>query len=297
MKKANLLLLVVGLLASCNNPKHTTNPEEELFDLTFSVSGFSQTIEPMSRGGLDGVVCLGYSIFTGSGSFVKKVMTNSGDENFGTFTEKLPAGNYDISIYAANEMMEILDDESTTSSTHAVPLGIKEPEYWPIGYDVFTFSSTITVDSHGTYDPVLTRPVGMIEVVIDQGIPADVNSIDITIENYCSTYKPFSSNPSLPDYNGKSTGREHLSTEFGEESTTFRYYVLGKPNISHKYTVKIDGWKTNGSAGSRTINNVEVFANKKTILKGQVFEGGNQNTGFTVTIDSDWDPEPNTIDF
>ncbi|SDP25973.1 hypothetical protein SAMN05428975_0899 [Mucilaginibacter sp. OK268] len=292
MKKAlfiYFMLLGVTLL-SCKKDNHTkTNPTGKFYPVSFSLSGFTSTIDPINQNSkikvntvdpsASTVVKLIYKLFDSNNSVKKTLIINKGAPNFGTITDSLAAGTYTAAFVGLTDTIPA--DFGDTGLIF---------NYRTYAYFPETFYSNVHFTVGNTpvqQNSVLKRLNSEVQVIIKDAIPSGVSRINITIIGayQACTY-----------LDGKSTG----SNTGGESSTPITNANVGTTNFplspvtrlfnnTSTVNILIDAISPNGTdVAFKTINNVTLQPNVRTILTGNVFSNDGSTGGFAVTFDPNY---------
>jgi hypothetical protein len=306
MKKALLFSAIAALLFfSCKkNHSASTGPSGKKYPVTFNVTNFitshggfairhgannlSDTVSVASSG----ADLLYYLVYDQFGKTVHNFPTvqDSTNANFGTVTDSLPAGSYQVVFVAGKKGLQVTGAGQTASAIFGYG-GTK----WQ---DAFWDGINVTVGANGvSQDVTLKRVVGKLEVDITDAIPANADSLEINVN-------PESDSRQITDGlpNGQPAGvvdyREKIpASAIGTTNFTMDRLI---GNTAIPFTVVITARDaSNAVIGSATVNNVSVTSNMKTILSGNLFGGtppANSQT-FTVKVDTAWNSTTTQVNF
>jgi hypothetical protein len=197
-------------------------------------------------------------------------------DQFGLITDSLPQGQYTVAIVAGKNGLQI-----NNSSGHFFNYGGLA---WQ---DTFWDSFTITVGSSPiSQDVTLNRIVGKLEVTLLDNVPANADSLFISVDGDAI-------NKSLFD-----------ASSGGYKTTGFPVFIpastAGKPNftvdrliggVNYPFDVSLS-WKDSGNHLSPVtkVSSITVIANEKTVLSGNLFglTGNNNQQSFVVKVDTAW---------
>ena len=317
MKKSLIIVLSFGLFfVACTkeNSKPTPPPTSNgKYPVHLNVVGFSASLGDFNdrkifgnlRGANDTIAdyvrYLAYNVYNATTSaFIKTIyqVKAVADTNFGKIVDTLPNGGYIISITAARD--SVLPDPLYFNGGMANPGGIPEgfAGKYP-GTDVFYKKMNISVDSGAvTQEVVLDRIVSMLKVVIEDSIPANAKYINITPTKYPinvpDTY--------LPSFFQYKYG--NISTGWQGTDNYYTYQVeipdsAKKPNFqletyilnttSQQISVNISCTDAgNVILAQKKVDNITIENNKKTVLKGILFNHSGGNNGVTVGVNGSW---------
>lgn len=291
MKRSLLILLIAPLFFfSCK--KESKNLSAEKYAVNIHVMNFTQKqtsfalrhaashLASDTLSNLNSYVDLLYYVVVDQNfNPVKTKVQDSTVANMGAFTDSLEAGTYYICMVAGKKGLEFTGTPGFGGYYDYSGKG------WQ---DTFWASFTLIVgDSNLSRNVSLTRAVGKLEVQISDNIPTNADSLFITVD-------------------GDAIQKSILdSAFFVTHSITFPVAIppsaKGNPNftvdrliggISQSFHVTL----TCKDAGGNVINTVTTnpifcYANKKTVLSGDLFTGittGSLPQTFTVKVDTVW---------
>jgi hypothetical protein len=310
MKTNRLLFLfaIVIAFSSCSkqNELEATDKTEKLYPVNLSVSTFNTEIVGLtssvgsSRGTVsattstnatssmaDVIGNLDYVIYNASGIMVKTATQLNTLSTFGTISEQLPAGSYQVYVAGTDGASVLSKDKSTTAMVSA---NAKTGE-------IFMKALNIKVgDSTFSQSLVLDRMVGKLEVKIADTIPRNIYKITVTSSSGSWIYLN-STNDRYPQ--PKSVDNFLSTSDYGKINYTAGLYIV--PNLSGSITsdVSIRAYNTAGGlVVDKIVKDVKVETNKKTILTGKLFTTTTSpTTGFAVSISADWKTDSNNVSF
>ena len=324
MKKAIYLLIVLCLFVFSCKKEHSSQPDNKLYKVTFNVSGFTQGTTVFSAKGnsnrkidalqidalSDNVTNLVYAVFDASGNFVHNIYQNSSTAtNFGTITDNLAAGTYTIVFVAGQDLLygygtyEDPTDPSAAlfSTLSSAQIFYKNYDGDDLGdfQDTFYKKLSLTVSTTSTSQAItLDRINGELELYIKDALPANAASIEFSTVASLE-YSIATSSPLAP-LSGYSLNAESNipADSAGVSNYNFSAIVL---NTTQSFTVNIYCYDVNGNViAQRIVDNVSCQVNKKTILTGSLFggpTGGSITGGFSISIDTAWNPVKVNVPF
>jgi len=230
------------------------------------------------------------------------------NSTFGTIIDSIPAGRYkvvllgirDYPYYAMNSRNS--DDANWDEHFNISWIGAtRSLDYRPLSTtgDIFHKSFDLVVGNQDFEQSVkLNRVYGKLDIQITDAIPANADKFDFRFTN-------------CPLEFAIGLGKASASADYGDPQDTLDYQddILFHPiqiKASEKgtinflssrvifgsdwdITVEIRCFDANNKLIARKfVSNVRVYANKKTILKGKLFDNKLQ-AGFNVTVNSNWD--------
>lgn len=231
------------------------------------------------------------------------------DKPFGSIVDTLPAGKYTIVFIGSTYVFLINDrygiDPSWEDRSKLQDAYITEESTlsWRISYtgDTFVKKFTITVDDQNTQQEVkLDRITGKLDVNILDAIPEEADKFEfrfdrapygLTLNNMAytgSTYYDPADNPPFP----------LIQIKPSEKGTTNYQYTKflfgGSAATPVNVIVEVRCLDKNGKVlASKKITEVPIFQNKRTILKGKLFDNSTE-ASFNVSVNAEWDP--NTVE-
>ena len=316
MKKNLIFVLVFGFfLAACTkeNSKPPIDHSNGKYPIHLNVTGFSSSVTDFNdrktsgnvRGANDTigdyVRYLAYNIYEASTSrFIKTIYQTkaSADTNFGKIVDTLANGGYIVSITAARD--SVLPDPKYFNGGLANPTNVPEGfgGTYP-GSDVFYKRLSITVDSGAVSQTViLDRIVSKLKVIIEDSIPANAKYISITPTKFPANI----TNPYLPSFFLYTSGNITTGWQGNDNYYTYKVEI---PDTSKKPNFQLEAYILNTTSqqisvdisctdaanviiAQKKVDNVTLENNKKTVLKGTLFNHAGRNDGVTVGVNGSW---------
>ena len=299
-KKAILLFVAAsGLLFSCKEDHSATNPAKKTYQVNFNVSGITeqiigstgkkQQINSLQTNVATGITAsigvLYYFIYDSKGALVSQLTQDSTTANFGTISSNLTAGTYTIVFVGGKSALNmVLTDDLSTADIEGYPTG-----YVP-WKDTFIDKFQLVVSTSSiTQTVVLSRIVGELSINILDKLPANANSIALTVSNEFENY-------SFLDKAPYGTSAPYTATftvptsAIGTESFKRSLIMI---NTTLPFTATIVCYDANKKIIAQSIvTNVSLLVNTQTILTGYLFGA---DSGFNISLNQGWDP--NTINF
>ncbi|HEY9258515.1 hypothetical protein [Chitinophaga sp.] len=277
-------LATTVLLASCS--KGVTSPTDPatetsngpVFPVAFQLNDFSQELDTFGRkanatpllakDSLEGhVTYLYYKVYgTGAQAAVKHVIVQkAGSPSFGVIRDTLPAGNYQFTLLATS-------DEYIS---HTDNIGFKYP-----GSDAFSTHFDKVINGAANAEVSLDRIVARLQFIIQDPLPADAGWLDIQFTGIPRVFN-FPTGEVSNENNGNAWSNyggyqfEIPASNRGKPGfKTQAYFPLQGSYTVPAITVTCKGVYGN-VLGRKVINNVQFEANKRTVLKGDLFPTGN----------------------
>ena len=254
--------------------------------------------------------------YLANGSFYSYKQTVSGNDGtygrpFGSIVDSLPSGKYSIVFLGTNMYNYLFNDRF--DEDWEVPLNLsnifddRSLDFSPLatGETFYKKLSIVVAKTDLKQDVCLDRVTGKLEINIKDAIPANANKFDFRFYEAPNTF-----------YLGSGTASER--TNYGDETdedfgvkmwhpvqikdsekgmTNYKvppYIVFGSDKM---FTVEIRCFDaSNKLIAKKTVSNVQVFKNKRTILTGKLFDNNSQAL-FNVTVNSDWNLETENVTF
>lgn len=224
---------------------------------------------------------------------------------FGNITDSLAAGTYTIVFAGAQTNFSINSRFEGLSGAQYLPFNDAYFNYdrgldsWSRASDSFFKKCTITVAEANTEKEVkLDRVVGKVEITILDAIPSNADHFSFLFINENEGFK-FSTESGV-GLTDDSELEEYLLTdiapsEIGQRNYHFNKYII---NTSSPLDVIINCYDaSNVLIASKTVENVQCFKNKRTLLKGNLFTTSSPSSSFTVAVNDEWDENVEEISF
>ncbi|MGV8878830.1 MAG: FimB/Mfa2 family fimbrial subunit [Sphingobacteriaceae bacterium] len=225
----------------------------------------------------------------------------------GNITDSLSEGTYtivfagtytDIGINSRNQFGYDLRYSPLNEASFTYTRGL---DSWSRSSDSFFKKTTIVVGSENAENAIsLERIVGKVEIVIQDIIPANASKFSFQFVNENEGYKFSDEKPIGETYDFDEELEPYLRTaikasEVAQANYTFRKYII---NTTTTLTVIINCYDASGALiATKTVNNVQCYKNKRTILKGKLFCAGDAATSFAVTVNPEWNTQTDEISF
>ena len=302
MKKALLLSAVAAMFLFSCKKDHTasTTPSGKKYKVTFNVTNFTQgqsafSVRHNTRNLASSDTLTNLNSYFDVLYYVvynqpypanpKIVIQDSTMSNMGMLTDSLAPGTYDVILIAGKKGLTIFPPFLYKAGDATFGYGGK----WQ---DAFFYQTNLTVGSGNVSENLtLHRIVGKLELQILDNIPANADSISMTI------------NPEQTDkilqYGISDAGSASSVVTF---SQAIPPSAKGNPNfimdriignLNNSFTVVLTCKDAaNNIIATKTVLNVSCMANEKTILSGKLFNSTNTQT-FTAHLDTTWTNNPN----
>ncbi|HEX3384781.1 MAG TPA: hypothetical protein VHS53_06325, partial [Mucilaginibacter sp.] len=244
----------------------------------FAVRHSARTLASDSVNASDALDLLYYIVYDNGGHAVNApLVQDSTMNNMGMIADSLPSGTYTVVFIGGKKGL--------TLNNYGVIIGAGFGYPGSKWQDTFWDSFSLTVDNNNvSKDVTLCRVVGKLELQLLDNIPANADSLVMTI------------NPEA-QYMSNNGGQPQ-----GQQMVTYSMAIpagaKGHPNfvmdrlIGNTATPFIVSIKCKDSGNnviaSATASSVSVHANMKTILSGNLFATGPASQNFTIKADTAW---------
>lgn len=271
MKRNIFICAVIALLfVSCDK-----NDPQQLHQVTFNVSVFSQSKEPIRMPAAtilddqDGTALTDLYIFDGTNQLAHQ--TND-QEDFGTVTLNLTHGIHNLS-FVCTRSTGLSYNAGVLSATSLRP----------------TFGKTLALNvsaSTPAQDLTLERLTGLVSVTIKDAFPAAANEIEFVINpRYTSLDIATLCGTNAEEYKTKVS----CASRVGQTNVAYSFNILA-PTRTEEFTadVTINIYNSSGAViYSVTIDDVRMAANTKTLISGNLFTAPSAS----VTVNTAWNAD------
>lgn len=306
--KKNLFLLLAApaFLFSCAKQNQSKTPliSGKKYKVTFNIANFSQSqgiftnklkVNSTSADTLtnirDYLNLLYYDAYNQFGRADNHVpiVQDSTMANMGTIVDSLPAGTYNLQIVAGKKGLALDNYYQAVISTFG---------YGGFNWqDTFWANVSVTVGNQSlTKTVTLNRVVSKIEIQILDNIPANADSLIMTMPDYGNMNFYYGS---AQVFDPLSTTR--LAVKIPTAAKGHPNFIIDKiiANTVLPYQVDITCKDaSNAVIAHADANNVVSKQNTKTIVSGKLFGGSTPAAqGFQVKIDTAWASTPNVYIF
>ena len=239
-----------------------------------------------------------YIVLDNNYNIIKMIAQDSTMANMGMINDSLAAGNYDIVMIAGKKGIEV----SPGGAILSVPVYGYASQPWqgsfwtayPNGYiglpwqDAFKYEYRLTVGTQNIdLTATLNRVVGKLEVTLLDPIPANADSLSISVYGAGPGVVPGVSNLEVT-----TTFKVGIPESVkGQPNFTIDRLLLDNTNfalLSDRDSITITCKDAGGNVlGNATVSQVTITANQKTILSGKLFNNSAPQS-FTAVIDTAW---------
>ena len=287
------LLALVLVLFSCkkqNEPAVTEPAQEALHEVNFTMSGFRATTGVLSTPAVKATNAVGdtlkkyadnlyYRIYNAKGEWIRSIDQTSTNGDFGTITDRLPAGTYQVFLAACKGQLFVSGKDYNYTNGY---ITLASTRVWN---DTFTKTFTLTVGNTDVSQTVrLERLVAGCQIVLPDGLPATVTKLKIVVigdYNYASFAAAMLYNTGLSEYNYEFSGTTSTGTN------TFSFLVSNNVTPVNIY---ITAYNSTGILMvDKRLFDLKFERNKMTTITGNLFPRGSVPTDFTVGVNPNWD--------
>jgi len=310
MKRALICFTLISIaLLSCKKSSHTQTdaPTGKLYPVTFKVTNFTQQNTPIPQDNKTkvnavvppaqaNIIRLIYKVYDSSNTLKKTIITKNSGPNFGTISDSLATGNYTAVIIGLTDTIQY---SSNATTFFYIPLDLYSgflPEEFK---ETFYKKTSFTVGTQPLQQSVtIDRLNAELQVVVKDAIPASVGSISVNVyntETHYSFFNDASSDTLKAD--GTLNNRNAYSIIPSSAIGTTNFAVTPVTNLLNTHAgvrVTISVGFNNGNPGIyKTIYNVTIQRNTRTLLTGNLFTNSPGNQSFNVTYNSIYNPDIN----
>lgn len=277
--KAFLVVMFVFLLSGCTKSS-TQEDTTETHLVTFNVNTFDVVYEPISRAANTSEALgnkiseIRYIVFRNGSKFSQGTQSYAETPTtFGTITVAMPSGISDIHFIGigAGEGSAHFDTEIIAQKTQ-----------WGIYSDLtevfYNATKGISINTETIYPIELSRKTGLITLNITDAANAPISfgGLQIELTYYDAWF-----------FNDFTYQKSQITRTFQGSSTDFPIIQFNTwPSMNN--SMKLHVLDKDMNITKTKIITYDVYANRKTIITGELF-GGNQD--FTVTINDEWDAD------
>jgi len=291
VKVFSLLSIIVLLcFSSCKKTENNPSPESELHALTLTLNGFGQIITDAKNGGFtssdpiplkDYVRFLNYFIYGQDGNLVHSLKQADTDANFGKITDQVPSGTYSV-VLVGSRYNDTFGGTTTLSGSKVLCSAVDD--------DLFFKRISITVGSDDlSQNVVLDRVSCYVEISIDETLPVEVASIDVSVLNEADVFL-FSTESALV---GSTPATKKLTKVISNDSDRNNPKMgMCILNAVSDLSVQIYCYDSAKKyINGVKVQNVKCEKNRKTILYGKIF--AMPSGEYPVSVNPEWgDPIP-----
>jgi hypothetical protein len=246
---------------------------------------------------------------------VRNVFSRADNDPYNVITDSLAAGTYTVvvagSAYSKNNELEINYDDGNFSRDEPVYLPLAQATVYtgqgldpiPRSLDIFFGKCVFNVTGPKKAGAItLNRIVGKVEVDLkDAIIPSNVSYIILGRAGELNGYSIANETPNSPtiDSPGPPSTLDSdfpflTPTDYTKGTYTMQRFVL---NTTSPIDIVINAYDSKGAiVASKTIPQVQIQKNRRTILTGKLFDNLVPSQ-FTFTANQEWGPDTTPISF
>jgi hypothetical protein len=279
MKKKYLLLALLAILISCENPVITDDEGGgQNGNLRVNVCQVEQTPFPvLSRAATVAETCsrLSYGIYTMEGARVKQINQTSAEADFGKAAFQLEEGDYQLVVVAHSS-------NGNPTMTNPAKIQFTNAQGFT---DTFFCREEVTIGGEPVeLNLTLNRNVSLCRFVITDDYPEDAAKIKFY---YTGGSGAFDATTGLGCVNSK---QEHVFDIIDGQKQFDLYTFLHSTEGTIRLTVTVYDHHDN-VLYERTFTDVPMQQNHITWYSGNYFTGGSGTTNISITINTEWDGE------
>lgn len=270
MKKGMIWAVTLAVLMSACQQAEMENGSKSK-ELSFNV-GFNIEKGVISRAALGDYIATLQVFDYKDGTLVNSITQGKEDTGFGTVPLKADYGTHKYVFVGHNSVSCSYDNETSELTFDKI-------------LDTFTATQTleVNIDTEEKQSIKMERQVAGIKLVMQDAIPQNAASIELTVEGYSSALNPKT---------GKgSAGTKHIreweysTSNIGKTGTSYTLYTF-LPANDHTIDVTIRVEGTDGKdIVNYTIEDISVEKNKTTVISGYLLS---METTTTVSVDGEW---------
>jgi hypothetical protein len=305
MKQKLLVGLLLCVVFACTKQNDTTPPvtNQQKSVLKISVADFIQKVKPMLAtsaressssstardSSLTGISDIYYFLFSQDGQVVSYRHQTSTESNFGTISDSIPAGTYWATVAASPAQIDVYPSEGLFSiPTVDNTISGAFP-------DIFYSRQLVTIGQEpiSVSMPTLERIMSRLEVNIPDMISSDSVSIAVRYENAAIKLFTGTSVDGFAFGGGLSVTQRSVGV--------FSDLVAKNSTGGSRITLNII-YRERSTQNMKTKSvDVYMYTNRTTVVSGKLFqpivEPGRVNGDFTITVNKEWNNNPNVVDF
>ncbi len=275
-----LISAIIALLTSSCQSNDEQDKNQGEASLTFLITNYEQTcLDSITTRGssVQKLAHLSFAVYDASSlELMQTETTNSGDDDYGTFSLTLPYGKY-ILVFLGYDGSRTANMENPKSISFA-------DEFVP---NLFLKSMTMDISSTTSESQTVTlsRAVACFSLICDGDIPSNLAKMEFTIKGGSGTLN------ALTGYADRSKDRTYkysnLSAYAGASHMEINSYTfLTAESTSMDYTVKATD-SNEEEIKCRTFSNVPMKINQRSRYTGSFFSEESSSQGFSLEIEND----------
>lgn len=278
MKYKYLLLSLLALFISCENPVITDDEgEEQNGNLRVTVCQLEQTpFSVLSRAATVKDACsrLNYAVYTLDGARVKQINQQSGDAKFGSTAFQLEEGNYQLVVVAHSS-------NGNPTMTNPAKIQFTNAQGFT---DTFFCREEVTIGEEPVeLNLTLNRNVSLCRFVVTDDYPEGAAKIKFY---YTGGSGAFDATTGL----GCVNSRQEHTFDLTSGQKQFDLYTFPHSTEGTIHLV-VSVFDASGVEISKHTFDVPVQQKHVTVISGDYFTGGSGTTNVTITINTEWEGE------
>lgn len=206
------------------------------------------------------------------GILVNSITQGKEDAGFGTVPLKADYGTHEYVFVGHNSVSCSYDNETSELTFDKI-------------LDTFTATQTleVNIDTEEKQSVKMERQVAGIKLVMQDAIPQNAASIELTVEGYSSALNPKTGKGSAGTKHAREW--EYSTSNIGKTGTSYTLYTfLPADDHTVDITIRVEG--TDGKdIVNYTIEDISVEKNKTTVISGYLLS---METTTTVSVDGEW---------
>lgn len=280
------------LFTACSKEELASPEEEEQYAVAFSVNSLSHDMVPMASlkpGPLiaaansgaalpAGIDFLNYVVYNENGYRIADEVFQRGSTDFGRIKDFYTRGKYKVLVFGRRHQV------------YGAPMQYNEWGYfynYELSDEVYFNQFDLEIsDTDIEQDIELKRKVGKVEIEITGPVPQNVLLISYSITGVSEYFSP---KTNRGDNTSSITRSYYLDTNRPPEERigkgAFDFFFFLDEDEDAKATISMTAFDQNYNiVAQKEIENVPVGVNKKTILRGQLFESTGRASGQAFSV-------------
>ncbi|WP_109698470.1 hypothetical protein [Chitinophaga deserti] len=276
----------------------TYYPSGEKYPIQVNVSDFIKKVETMPLPGArntspqakdsllsNKVSHIIYGVFQQPNhTFIRQIRqsVNVNPITFGSIRDSLPAGNYTILLIAAQDSVNYVEGTYMWMVPH-IEYGVLAP----LG-DVYAkmFDFTVTPGAPNVIEgTTLNRATGKIEVNVLDGAALEANNqeVVVTVSNLNHRFH-------VSNFQSEWEMELPMTTLSRITATRYEGHILNKNDLY--VTIKVKDKSTGAVISTKTLSNIAVGVNQRTIISGNLTgANSNSNGNWDIHLNQDWNSD------
>lgn len=286
MKIVSLSLIAVLLcFSSCKKSGSNPSVDSDLHSLNLTLDGFGQIITDARNGGFttsesvslkDHVHFLNYFIYGQDGNLIHSLKQTDADPDFGKIKDQVPSGTYSV-VLTGSQYNDTFGGTATLASAKLVSTAVDD--------DLFFKKISITVGSDDLSQNVaLDRVSSFLEISIEEALPAEVASVDLTVQNETEVFLFATESTSIGTVSGTKKLTKVISNDSDRNNLKMGLCILNDISGLSVQIYCYDSAKKYIKGAK--VENVKCVRSRKTILYGKIF--AMPSGEFPISVNPEW---------